>query len=219
MSRHRISRAANAARVALMSGSVEPVTFLLGQQAARRNALLASAVRFGTMVQVRRMARKYRWDQQEATSCPEEGFNLLDAQRMTEEFGGAQMSLKSLEGVVGPGSQFKPAVKLGGEDDIFLADSPRGHVYYAMPTEDTAQIWVIMPKEGYQTELQEVLDEATPKYVITDLITGDEYATRDPLQAQQFARALGSDGDLRRIWIDDFSWDEARKPVPEMLFA
>lgn len=148
-----------------------------------------------------------------------DGFDQRAGQALTNEFGGARLGMKDLEEVAGPGGQVKPILKMGGEDDVFLFDGPHGHIYFSMPDEGITQVAIVVPRSDYEQVVREALDQAIPKCIITDLVTGDEYETRDPQQARYFTAALGRDGEARIVsWEDKEEWGKTRKPVPEALF-
>lgn len=150
---------------------------------------------------------------------PGDGFDQRAGQALTNEFGGAQLRIKELGEIIGSEGQIKPVLKMGGEDDLFLFDGSRGHIYFSMPDEGVAQVALVFPKAEYKQEVREALDQALPKIVITDLVTGDEYETRDPQEACYFTAALGRDGEATTVlWEDEEEWNKLRKPIPEALF-
>jgi hypothetical protein len=150
---------------------------------------------------------------------PEDGFDQRAGEALTNEFGGAQLKIEELGDIIGSEGQIKPMLKMGGEDDIFLFDGPQGHIYFSMPDEGVAQVALVVPKVEYIQEVREVLNQALPKFVITDLVTGDEYETHDPQQARYFTAALGRDSEARIVsWEDKEEWSKTRKPIPEALF-
>lgn len=149
----------------------------------------------------------------------EQGFDLEAGQLLTDEFGGARLTEPALRAALGPSSASKPVLKLGGEDDVFLGEGPNGHIYYSLPEDGTAQIAAVVPRQDREQALGQALAEATPKYVVTDLVTADEYVTRDGEKARQFRTALGQDGVAELLPPGDEGWDKARKPIPPALFA
>lgn len=197
----RTSELATLARKVLLAGIVGGGAALALRQAIRRRQQPNSRVLAGSQAYI------------------QQGFDLAAGQALTGEFGGARLSEASLKTALGPGSGSKPALKLGGEDDVFLGEGPNGHVYYSLPDEGTAQIAAVVPRQGRGRELAQALDEATPKYVITDLVTHDEYVTRDPEEARHFGLALGVDGSIEALQPGDETWEQARKPIPPALFA
>ncbi len=187
-----------------------------------RKAALAGVVGVGVVLALRQTARRQQPSRQVLTGSQaylEQGFDLDAGQVLTDEFGGARLSEASLRTVLGSGNASRPVLKMGGEDDVFLGEGPNGHIYYAMPDEGTAQIAAVVPRQGQERELGGALDAATPKYVITDLVTDDEYVTRDPEEARHFSLALGNDGATDVLQPGDEAWDKARKPIPPALFA
>lgn len=186
-----------------------------------RKATLAGVIGVGVVLALRQVVRRRQNGQLLAGSevYIQEGFDLEAGQVLTEEFGGACLSEPALRMVLGPGSVSKPALKMGGEDDVFLGEGPNGHVYYSLPDDGMAHVAAVVPWQGREKALSQALDEATPKYVITDLVTDDEYVTRDPEEARHFSLALGNDGVTDMLQPGDEEWDKARKPIPPALFA
>jgi len=68
--------------------------------------------------------------------------------------------------------------------------------------------------------LGDALDGQLARYVVTDPETGDRYATRNPVEARQFARALRLEpGEaVSEAWPGTAEFDEDYKPVPEAVF-
>ncbi len=188
-----------------------------------RKAALAGAVGVGAALMLRQAARSLRRQGGQVLAGSEDyiqkGFDLNAGQRLTDQFGGARLSEPAPRAALGPGSVSKPALKMGGEDDVFLGEGPNGHIYYALPDDGVAQVAAVVPRQGRERELGQALDEAAPKFVITDRVTGDEYVTRDPEEARHFGLALGQAGISDVLQPGDDGWDRARKPVPAALFA
>ncbi len=183
---------------------------------------LAGAIGVGVILAIRAARQRWRQNSRVLTGSPiyiEAGFDLDAGQALTDEFGGACLSEQALRTALGPGSGSKPLLKLGGEDDVFLGEGPNGHVYYSLPDDGLARVAAVVPRQGRDRELGQALDAATPKYVITDLVTDDEYVTRDPEEARHFSMALGKNGLADLLQPGDEAWDKARKPIPPALFA
>ena len=86
--------------------------------------------------------------------------------------------------------------------------------------EEPVRIEVVMPARGRAAELGDALDGRLAKYVVTDPQTGDRHATRNPVEARQFARALRLEpGEaVSEAWPGSDEFDEDYKPVPEAVF-
>lgn len=151
------------------------------------------------------------------TYNPQE-FDSEEGQKITNEFGGARLSLSTLHTLVGPNTLSKPMLKMGGEDDIFLLHGPNGHVFYSMPDENVAQIVAVVPRTGRGPELSSELNEFIPKYVVMDILHDDEYETRDAEVAKKFQLALGRFGKLRKLRAGDKSWDKPRLAASPISF-
>lgn len=187
-----------------------------------RKVALVGAVGAGAILAIRAVRQRRRQNSRALTGSPayiEAGFDLDAGQTLTDEFGGACLSEQALRTVLGPGSGSKPVLKMGGEDDVFLGEGPNGHVYYSLPDDGLARVAAVVPRQGRDRELGQALDAATPKYIMTDLVTDDEYVTRDPEEARRFSMALGKDGLADLLQPGDEAWDKARKPIPPALFA
>ncbi len=143
---------------------------------------------------------------------------------LSDMFGGALIAKSSLLRVVGERGQMgaaRPLAKLGGDDDVFAAEGPRGHVAFTMPDgpEGPVRIEAVMPPRGQEAALRGALDGRLPKYVVVDPETEDRYASRNPYEARQFAKALRLDpGDVFAAQPGDDEFDEDYKPVPEAIF-
>jgi hypothetical protein len=144
---------------------------------------------------------------------------------LSDMFGGAFIAKSSLLRAVGERGQLgsaRPLAKLGGDDDVFAAEGARGHVAFTMPDgpEGPVRLEAVMPARGQEAALRGALDGRLPKYVVVDPETDDRYATRNPYEARQFAKALRLDPgeDVFEALPGDDEFDEAYKPVPEAIF-
>jgi hypothetical protein len=187
-----------------------------------RQVALVGAMGAGAILAIRAVRQRRRQDSRGLTGSAtyiEGGFDLEAGQALTDEFGGACLSEPALRTALGPGSVSKPVLKLSGEDDVLLGEGPNGHVYYSLPDDGLARVAAVVPRQGRDRELGQALDAATPKYVMTDLMAGEEYVTRDPEEARRFSLALGKAGLADLLQPGDEAWDKARKPIPPALFA
>ena len=144
---------------------------------------------------------------------------------LSDRFGGARLTKSSLLRAVGDRTQpgaARPLAKLGGEDDVFAAEGPRGHVAFTQPDgpDEPVRIEAVMPARGRAAELGDALAGRLARYVVTDPQTGDRYATRNPAEARQFAAALRLEpGEaVSEAWPGSDEFDEEYKPVPEAVF-
>lgn len=220
ISLRRVSELAVMTRYALLGGLIGVGTLALAYRGIKQR-------RYADLQRGIPASRQIDTSKAEATLQPDnlffygpgDGFDQSAGQTLTNEFRSAQLRIKELGEIIGSEGQIKPILKMGGEDDLFLFDGPRGHIYFSMPDEGMAQVALVVPKAEYKQEVREALDQALPKFVITDLVTGDEYETRDPQQARYFTAALGRDGEARIVsWEDKEEWRKTRTPVLEALF-
>ncbi|GAB4442663.1 MAG: hypothetical protein Kow0031_24790 [Anaerolineae bacterium] len=151
--------------------------------------------------------------------------NLRAGVDLSATFGGAYLSTASLQSAVSDrdhAGQLRPLVKLGGENDLFTAEGPRGQIAFTLPdgTAGPARIEGIIPARGREAELTGALDGRLPKYVITDEETGDVYATRNPYEARQFSKALNQTPEeaVLELQPGETGFDVIYKDVPDALF-
>ncbi len=138
---------------------------------------------------------------------------------LSEKFDGAELDIKSLRKMAGPGSESLPFVRTEDEEsDIFLMGGPNGIIHYTIPHAGTAKIIAVVPRKNRGAELDKALNAGTPKYVVIDKMANDEYETRDPEIARQFRRAIGEyEADEGQIWSDNPQFNKQRKPIPAAM--
>lgn len=152
-------------------------------------------------------------------------FDLKAGTDLTGTFSGATAPIASLLSAVGDRQQpgkMHPLVKLGGEDDLFAADGPRGQVAFSLPDGPAgeARIEGVLPARGRADELSGALDGRLPKYLIADPETDDVFVTRNPYEAKQFAKALNEDpaDSVIAVYPGETDFDGDYRSVPAALF-
>jgi len=88
-------------------------------------------------------------------------FDFAAGLTLSARYGGRELAQADLKGTLGRGSTIRPLVKQGGEDDIYLAEGPAGHIHYTTNGNDSVRLVAVVPRRNKETVLAKKLEEKT----------------------------------------------------------